>query len=149
MQTKTWIGAATVIAVTAMLVVVLWPAPDPLANVSTVAIRPPDWERDPANRAVQGPFMDGLTVTLGTRNVQIVADANAADAVLAVQDVRVDSIEFRLDSGQLTGRMSATCVLTELRTGRAQLMDFRLELRDGAVRATLTARKFWQFWKRG
>ena len=148
MKTRTSIGIAAVLVVTA-LIIVLWPAPDPLARVDTVAIRPPDWERDPANQAVRGPFMDGLTVTLNQRNVRIVADARAADAVLAVQEVRVDSIEIRLDSGQLRARMSATCVLTELGTGTRHVMDFRLELRDGTVRATLTARRFWEFWKQG
>lgn len=146
---RTWIGAALLVIVAGLLAVVLWPTPDPLAHVDTVAIRPPDWERDPANRAVQGPFMDGLTVTLNERDVRIVADADAADAVLAVQDLRVDSIELQLDSGQLRGRMSATCVLTDPRTGRTQVMDFRLELRDGAVRATRRARRFWEFWKQG
>ncbi len=148
MQAKTSIGAALGIAATAVLVVVLWPTPDPLANVSTVAIRPPDWERDSANQAVRGPFMDGLTVTLNERNVRIVADTQAADAVLVVRDVRVEAIELRLDSGQLTGRVNATCVLTELQTGDTWVMDFTLELRNGTVRASLAARKFWQFWKR-
>ena len=146
MRKRTSIGIAAVLVVTA-LIIVLWPAPDPLARVDTVAIRPPDWERDPANQAVRGPFMDGLTVTLNQRNVRIVADAGAADAVLVVQDVRVGSIEIRLDSGQLRARMSATCVLTEVRTGKTQVMDFTLEIRDGTVRASLVARKFWQFWK--
>ncbi|MEW6216417.1 MAG: hypothetical protein AB1543_01875 [Candidatus Bipolaricaulota bacterium] len=145
MRAKAWIGTAFVIFATILVVALLWPVPDPFANVSTVAIRPPDWGQ--TDRSLQAPFMDELTITLGTKNVRIIADANAADAVLSVQDVRVDSIELRLDSGKLTGRMSATCVLTELRTGGTQLMDFRLELRDGTVRTTLTARRFWQFWK--
>ncbi|QAA76593.1 MAG: hypothetical protein BIP78_0827 [Candidatus Bipolaricaulis sibiricus] len=146
MKKKASFGIAAVIVVT-LLVIVLWPPPDPLARVDTVAIRPPQWERtDPS---VRGPFMDGLTVTLNERNVRIVADASAADAVLVVEEVRVDSIEVRLDSGQLRARLSATCVLTELKTGTRHQMDFRLELRDGTVRATLTARRFWEFWKRG
>lgn len=40
MRARTWIGVAVVIVVTALLVVILWPTPDPLANVETVAIRP-------------------------------------------------------------------------------------------------------------
>lgn len=148
-RTKVWIGTAPLVIVAGVLAVVLWPAPDPLAGVNTVAILLPDWERDPADRAVQGPFMDGLTVTLNKRNVRIVADAGAADAVLAVQEVRVDSIELRLDSGQLRGRMSAACVLTDLRTGRTHRMDLQLQLGDGTVRATLRARRFWEFRKQG
>ncbi|MBC7220428.1 hypothetical protein H5T55_02965 [Candidatus Bipolaricaulota bacterium] len=149
MRTKTVIGLAVAIVGVALLVVVLWPAPDPLARVETVAIRPPDWEKEPANPAVRVPFMDGLTVTLGERNIRIVADPQAADAILVVRDIRVESLEFRLESGQLTGRVSATCVLTEVRTGETRIMDFALEIKDGGVRATLVARKFWQFWKRG
>ena len=145
MRARTWIGVAVVIVVTALLVVILWPTPDPLANVETVAIRPPDWER--TDQALWAPFMDGLTVSLGAKDVRIVTDANEADAVLVVRDVRVDSVELRLDSGEIIGRMSATCALTELRTGRTRVMDFRLDLRNGTVRATLTPRKFWQFWK--
>ncbi len=133
--------------ITVLLAVVLWPAPDPWARVHTVAIQPPDWER--TDQVLRVPFMDGLTVTLGAKNVRIVADPQAADAVLVVQSVRVDLIELRLDSGELRGKMSATCVLIELRTGRSQVMDFHLELRGGTVRATLTARRFWEFWKRG
>jgi len=91
--------------------------------------------------------MDGLTVSLGAKDVRIVTDADEAAAVLVVRDVRVDSVEVRLDSGEITGRMSATCALTELHTGRTRVMDFRLDLRNGTVRATLTPRKFWQFWK--
>jgi len=146
MRTRARIGLVALVA-TALLVILLWPAPDPLAGVTTVAVRPPDWEgRDPALRA---PFLDGLSVTLGGKNVRLVADPAAADAVLAVQDIRVDSIELRLQSGELTGRMSATCLLTDVRTGRTHAMDFRLELRDGTVRATLTPRRWWQFSKRG
>jgi hypothetical protein len=148
MRTKTWIGAAVVILATALLVVVLWPGEDPLATVSTVAIQPPDWERTDPGQVVRVPFMDGLTVTLGKRNIRIVTDPQTADAVLVVRDVRVEGFELRLDSGQLTGRLSATCVLTELRTGRERVMDFTLELREGTVRATLAARRFWQFWRR-
>lgn len=147
MRRRTWIGVGMVIAVTVLLVLVLWPPPDPLAGVTTVAIQPPDWEgRDPTLRA---PFLDGLSVTLGTKDVRLVADPTAADAVLAVQDVRVDSVVLRLDSGVLTGRLSATCLLTDRRTGRTQAMDFRLELRDGTVRATLTPRRWWQLSQRG
>lgn len=147
MRAKTWVSAAIVVLATALLVVILWPAEDPLANVSTVAIQPPDWERTDPGQAVRVQFMDGLTVTLGRRDIRIVTDPKIADAVLVVRDVRVEGFEFRLDSGQLTGRLSATCVFTELRTGRARVMDFTLELRNGTVRATLAARKFWQFWK--
>lgn len=149
MRAKTLVSAAIVVIATAFLVVILWPAEDPLANVNTVAIQPPDWERTDPSQAARVPFMDGLTVTLGRRDIRIVSDPKAADAVLVVKDVRVEGFEFRLESGQLTGRVSATCVLTELRTGDTRIMDFTFELRNGTVRATLAARRFWQFWKRG
>lgn len=149
MRARTLIGVAVISVVTVLIVIVLWPAPDPLARVETVVIRPPDWEKEPANPAVRVPFMDGLTVTLGERNIRIVADPQAADAILVVRDIRVESLEFRLESGQLAGRVSATCVLTEARSGDTRTLDFVLEIKDGGVRATLVARKFWQFWKRG
>jgi len=147
MKAKTWIGAALVVIVAGLLAVVLWPAPDPLARAETVAIRPPDWEAQ--NQAIRGPFTDGLTVTLGNRNVRIVADPAHADAVLAVQGVRIHSLELRLESGEISGRASAFCQLTERATGKAYPMDFTLELKDGTIRASLVSRKFWQFWKRG
>lgn len=149
MRAKTLVSAAIVVLAAALLVVILWPTEDPLANVNTVAIQPPDWERTDPGQAVRVPFMDGLTVTLGKRDIRIVTDPKIADAVLVVRDVRLEGVEFRLESGQIAGRVSATCVLTELRTGHTRVMDFSLELRNGAVRATLAARRFWQFWKRG
>ncbi len=149
MPARTWISVAIVLLVTVLAAVVLWPAEDPLANVSTVAIQPPDWDRTDPSQALRAPFMDGLAVTLGRRHVRIVADPKAADALLVVKDIRVAKIEFRFESGELTGRVSAICVLTEARTGKGHVMDFTLELGNGTLRATLTPRKFWQFWKRG
>ncbi|MCR4391182.1 MAG: hypothetical protein NUV94_00020 [Candidatus Acetothermia bacterium] len=145
MRGNTRIAAAVALGMAALGLALLWPAPDPLAGASTVAVRLPDGK----DQTLRAPLLEGLSITLGKRDVRIVADPAGADAVLAVQDVQVESVELRLDSGGLTGRLSALCLVTDLRTGREHTMDLRLELRDGEVRATLTARRFWEFWKRG
>ncbi|HAZ30600.1 TPA: hypothetical protein DCY65_03400 [Candidatus Acetothermia bacterium] len=149
MRRKSWTTAVVVVIATVLFVAILWPPEDPLSNVRTVAIHPPNWQQTDSGQTIRVPFMDGLTVTLGRRDVRIVRDPQTADAVLVVDHVRVEGFDLRLDSGQLTGRLSATCVLTDLRTGDTRVMDFTLELRRGELRATFAARPFWQFWKRG
>ncbi|MCR4392051.1 MAG: hypothetical protein NUV94_04550 [Candidatus Acetothermia bacterium] len=117
MRKKAYIGTAVGTVVTALLLVILWPAGDPLAGVETVAI---------------------------------VGDPTAADAVLTIKDVRVDRVELLIEQGRVLGRLSATCTVTDVRTGKAQVMDFYLAylaLENGQVRADLVPRKFWQFWK--
>ena len=144
MSKRTWIWGGLAVVVVAVVVIVLWPAPDPLAGVETVAVRVGD---RPASGDVD--FEGELRVILGDRDIEIVSDEASADAVLSLTDLRVNlgNVEISLTEGRLSGRASAECVLTDVRTGEVHTMDFYLRFDNGSVRAELVPRKFWQFWK--
>ena len=131
----------------AILIVVFWPTGDPLAGVETVAIQSPNWGEEPQGDIIQGPFFDGLQVTLGEKDITVVGNVDEADAILAVRDIKVGRIEVLIQEGRVRGKVSATCTLTDLRSGQERLMDFYLNLEDGTIEAELVARKFWQVWK--
>jgi hypothetical protein len=144
MKRRTWIWGALAAVVIAAVVIVLWPAHDPLAGVETVAIRVGD-EIQPS--AVD--FESELRVALGDRHVRIVSNEATADVILSLTDLRVNlgDIEISLTEGRLSGRASAECVLTDVRTGDVHTMDFLLRIENGTVTARLVPRKFWQVWK--
>ena len=144
MSKRTWIWGGLAAVVVAVVVIVLWPAPDPLAGVETVAVRVGD---RPASGDVD--FESELRIVLGDRDIEIVSDEASADAVLSLTDLRVNlgDVEISLTEGRLSGRASAECVLTDVRTGEVHTMDFYLRFENGSVRADLVPRKFWQFWK--
>ena len=72
-----------------------------------------------------------------------------AERFLALSELRVNlgDIEISLTEGRLSGRASAECILTDVRTGEVHTMDFNLRIENGSVSAKLVPRKFWQFWK--
>jgi hypothetical protein len=144
MKRRTWISASLVV-LAALVVIVLWPPSDPLAGVETVAVRVGD-EQGPSGTV---DFESELRVVLGDRDIRIVSDEAAADIVLLLTDLRVHlgDIEISLTEGRLSGRASAECILTDVRTGEVHTMDFTLRIENGTVRAALVARRFWQFWK--
>jgi len=137
-----WGGVAAVIA--AVVAIILWPAPDPLAGVETVAVRVGD---GPASGEID--FESELRVVLGNRDIRIVSDEAAADVILSLTDFRVNlgDIEISLTEGRLSGRASAECILTDVRSGEVHTMDFHLRIENGTISAELTSRKFWQVWK--
>lgn len=143
-QTRNWIAILGVVIV-AIAVVLLWPPRDPLAGVETVAIRVGD--EPPQSGSVH--FEDELRVVLDHRNIRIVSDETSADVVLSLDDFRVNlgDIQISLTDGTLRGEASAECTLTDLESGREHIMDFHLVIENGDVRASLTARRFWEFWK--
>ncbi|MCR4403991.1 MAG: hypothetical protein NUW06_01620 [Candidatus Acetothermia bacterium] len=146
MKSRWVLGIPAVVAV-AVLVVVLWPTGDPFAGVETVAIQGPDWGRSAQDELIQGPFIEGLEITLDEKNIRIVGNVNEADAVLAIRDLKLGKIELTIEGGQVRGRASATCVLKNLKTNEEYLLDFYLTLEDSRLEARLETRKFWQFWK--
>ena len=144
MKSRRWVWSIPAAIVVAVVVIVVWPAADPLAGIESVAIRVGD---EPQPAAVN--FDDELRVVLGDRGIRIVADEGSADVVLSLTDLRVNlgDIEISLTEGSLSGRASAECVLTDVRTGEVHTMDFHVRVENGTVRAELVARKFWEFWK--
>lgn len=144
---KSWRVAMLVILGLAVVVaaVLLWPAPDPLADVETVAVRV---------GAVDGStprvdFEHELLVVLGERDIRIVSDETTADVVLSLTDLTVNlgDIEFSFSNGEFRGRASAICTLVDVRTGMSHVMDFHIRVENDRVQAELVPRKFWEFWK--
>ena len=143
LRPRWWMGLLAVVL--GLAIVLLWPAPDPLADVDTVAIR----MRGEGSSHQGVNYQEELAVVLGGRDIRIVADESAADLLLSLDDLRVNlgDIEISLAEGRLRGRASAVCTVTDLRSGREYTMDFTLRFRDGEVKADLVGRRFWEFWK--
>jgi len=145
-KTGRWIGGILAAVVVAIVVIVLWPAADPLAGVETVAVRLG------GESIGDGPIdvEDQLRVFLGDHDIQIVADEDAADAVLDVTDLTLNlgDIEVSLSEGGIRGRASAICTLRDVRTRKIHVMDFHIRFAESGVRADLVPRKFWQVWKK-
>lgn len=126
-------------------VALAWPPADPLAGAQTVALRTD-------SGVAASPVVDvdaELRVVLNERNLTIVSDERAADVVLALTDARFDlgDAELALRGGKLSGRAAAVCRVVNVKTQRAYTMDLVLTLRDGRVSASLSGRRFWEFWK--
>ena len=140
-----WIAGSIGILVAAILVIVLWPAPDPLAGVDTVVVRVGD--ESPSSQVYD--FVEELSLVLSGRNIRIVPDESSADLVLSLDDFRINlgDIEISLTEGSLRGKASAVCIVTDVRTGETYTMDFVLQFENGDVRAELIGRKIWEFWK--
>lgn len=140
-----WILGVGVALAAIVAVVLLWPAPDPLAGVRTVALRVGN---EPAPAAVVDLEAE-LRIVLGRHDIRIVSDEGSADAVLALTAARLNlgNVEVNFTSGSVSARASAVCRITDVRTGRSHVMDFRVAVAKGEVRADLVARRFWQFWK--
>ena len=144
LRMKLILGSAGVL-VAAVLVIVLWPAPNPLAGVETVAVRV--GEDSPSSQAFD--YEEELGLVLSGRDIRIVSDESTADLVLSLDDFRINlgDIEISLTEGNLRGKASAVCIVTDVRTGATHTMDFVIRFENGDVHAELTGRKFWEFWK--
>lgn len=135
MKSKGFLFLIVVIAVAA---VILWPAPDPLADVDTVALGSSDSFGD--------RVMDGFEVALGeNRKIRIVANASEADAVITVEP-QDGNLEFSFDSNEgFRGSASIRCLVTK--DGETSVMFLNITVDENGVRSELVGRKFWEFWK--
>ncbi len=138
-----WMGLLAIAL--GLVVVLLWPAPDPLAGVETVALRV--GSDGASHRDVD--YQEELSLVLSGRDIRIVSDESAADLLLSLDDFRVNlgDIEISLAEGRVRGRASAVCYVTDLRSGRTYIMDFTLRFQNGDVKAELAGRRFWEIWK--
>ncbi|UCF09874.1 MAG: hypothetical protein JSW65_07405 [Candidatus Bipolaricaulota bacterium] len=129
----------------ALVVVLLWPAPDPLADAQTVYVQLAGVDARGGRSEVQ----TGLDIVLDDRNLTLVSDRATADVALEIRDVRVNlaDVEISLTEGQVQGRVIAECEVTDLRTGRQYTMDLTVSFANDTVRAGLRGRRFWEFWK--
>jgi len=128
------------------LAVFFWPTGDPLAGAEAVALTLSD-AGAPEEAAGQGMLIRGLTVVLEERGITVVEDPAEADILLEISEVRLEEAELILGEGGLSGKLSATCLATDLRTGEAHRLLLYVTLEDGVLKARLVTRKFWQFWR--
>jgi len=142
-RTGVRVGLILCVVVVAVAVILLWPAPDPLADVDTVAVR------SGSARPAGVDVVAELDVLLGDRNIRIVTDEAEADVVLEIKEftVNLGDIEISISDGSFRGRAQAVCTLSDVRTGDTHVMDFIIQVENGQVRADLVPRRFWQFWK--
>ena len=134
------LGTIILIIGIAAIAVVLWPAPDPLAGVDSVAI-----EADP------GPLselVNGSEITLGNHTIRIVNNTDQADAVISFVDVvgGEGAFELSTESG-LT--VQTHFVLEVIRDGERTYMDLYVKFQNGELRTDLVGRKFYEVWKTG
>jgi len=140
-----WAGGFLWAIIIAAVIIVLLPAPDPLRGVETVALRVGD---EPA--APQGlSFEEELRVVLGDRDIRIVTGESSADVILSLEDFtfNLGDVEISLTDGDIRGRASAVCRLSDVSSGETHILDFHLRIENGTVTAELVPRKFWEFWK--
>jgi hypothetical protein len=140
-----WTVGIVVVVAAALLVIFLWPAPDPLANVDTVAVRIGNGE----SSSEAFDFETELGLVLSGRDIRVVSDESTADLVLSLDDFRVNlgDIEISLTEGSFRGKASAICIVTDVSTGTTHTMDFVIQIENGDVHAELVGRKIWEFWK--
>ena len=142
-QTKLWMSVGLVLVV-GLVVILAWPAPNPLADAQTVAIR-----SSSSASASSINLREELQLVLSGRNLRIISDESAADLVVTLDEVRVNlgDVEVSLSDGDLRGRASAVCIVTDVRSGRTYTMDLLVRFDTKGVHASLSGRRFWQFWK--
>lgn len=135
MKSKGFLFLIVAIAVAA---VILWPAPDPLADVETVALGRSDSFGD--------RVMDGFEVALGeNRKIRIVANASEADAIITVEP-QDGNVAFSFDSSEgFRGSASIRCLVTK--NGETSVMFLNITVDENGVHSELVGRKFWEFWK--
>jgi hypothetical protein len=124
----------------AALIIFLWPAPDPLQGVETVALAGPGGD----GPGLASEVLQGLEIALGEHRIRIVEDPSQADAVITVEHVELQEIEVRLGED---GFARAHAVLLITKDRQKYLMDLYVTLDETGLKARLVGRKFWEFWK--
>lgn len=131
---KRWTLVLLILGIAAGIVLV-WPAPDPLQGVETVAIATPSGETTPL---LPPEVFDGLEIVLNDRQIRIVSDPSQADAVLTLVPEEV-TVRIRSETG-LEAR--ARFLLTK--DGRRYRLDLVVTLNEQGLTARLVTRRFWE-----
>jgi len=145
-----WVGIGLLV-VAGLTVALLSPPYDPLAQAELVAMKV---EPSTLPGMAQAMLREGLLIGLHNRgkahgkSLSVVSESESTDVVVEVRSARLVQGELRWDERGLTGRLQAVCTVTEQGSGRSQTYDLQLLLQQGELRASLTPRRFWQFWKR-
>ena len=128
------------LVVFAIVAAVLWPGPNPLAGVETVALftsSAPDADLAP-------DVLSGFEVALGQHRIRIVSDRAQADAVIIVEPQSAD-LNFKLDQEGFRGSATIRCLVTK--GNQQSVMFLNVTVGDNGVQAELVGRKFWEVWK--
>lgn len=128
------------LVVFAAIAAVLWPAPDPLAGVQTVAL---STSSSPAADLAPS-VLSGFEVALGQHRIRIVSDRDQADAVIVVEPQSAD-LNFKLDQEGFRGSATIRCLVTK--GDQQSVMFLNLAVDGSGVQAELVGRKFWEVWK--
>ena len=134
-------GMLTIIV--AVVVIVLWPAPDPLRNARTVYLDTGAGQGDRGAAELE----DGLGFVLNDRNLVLVPNRAEADAEIRIRNISVNlgDVTVSLGQGGISGRVTAACEVTNLRSDKMYTMDLTVTVRNGTVSAKLVGRRFWEF----
>ena len=114
-QTKVLLGVLAAVAV-AIVVIVLWPAPDPLKDARTVYVDTGDAQGGRGASELE----EGLGFVLNDRDLVLVTNRAEADAVVSVRSVSVNlgDVSVSISQGGISGKVGAACEVTDERTGR-------------------------------
>jgi len=132
------LGTIVLILALAAVGLVLWPAPNPLAGIETVAIED--------NPGPLSELINGSQITLGNNEIRLVNNASDADAVITFIEVKGGSGSFELSS-ESGLRVESHFVLEVEKNGERSLMDLYVRLENGDFTTQLVGRKFYEVWK--
>lgn len=134
---RTLLVAIGIVALTGAIVLV-WPAPQPLQGVETVALE--------GEGGLPGDLVQGLEIALDDREIRIVSRNDDPDAVITLVEPTSADVNFRVNEGGFTGQ--AHLVLrVERDDGRRHTMDLLIRFDGSSLTAELTSRRFWEVWK--
>lgn len=134
---RTLLMAVGVLALTGAIVL-LWPAPQPLQGVETVAVE--------GEGGLPGDLVQGLEIALDDRQVRIVSKSDDPDAVITLIEPTSANVDFQIDDGGLRGQ-AHLALRVEHEDGRTQMMDLNVRFDGSDLTAELTSRRVWEVWK--
>lgn len=134
-------GTGLLILLVAVGALLLWPAPDPLADVDTVALTTTTGT-DPSS--LEKRVLDGFEVALGKHRIRIVSDRAQADAVIVIEPQSAD-VRFNIDQDGFRGSATIRCLVRK--GGQESVMFLILTLNQDGLQAELIGRKVWEVWK--
>lgn len=130
---KRWVLFLLIVGIAAGIVF-LWPAPDPLQGVESVAIATPSGE----TAKLPPEILDGLEIVLNDRQIRIVSDPSQADAVITLVPEEV-TVRIRSETG-LEAR--ARFLLTK--DEKRYKLDLVVTLNEQGLTARLVTKRFWE-----
>lgn len=122
----------------AVIIVVLWPAPDPLQGVESVAIE--------GDAGIASEILNGLLISLEDHEIVITNDPDRADAVLQFVEATSADFSFSVNETGASGTIHAVLLLT-FSDGRKAKLDLNVIIDQDGVRGELKGRKFYEIWK--